>query len=119
MEDEQNAHGVYISPNLEGAFFYSYSAAKEGRLVRLKIVKVGYTHITIQREDLPHEDNFGVGNCGKGGRIWEVINLALAEREIELFWKHQEAQKLAELEAIQAQHALARKAINEAKQEAT
>lgn len=118
-EIERHACGVFMSPNLEGTFFYSHGAAKEGRLVKVKIVKVGYTHVQCQHEDRREESHFSVGNCGKGGRNWEVIDLEFAEREIELFWKHQEAQKLAELEAIQAQHAFARKAINEAKQEAT
>lgn len=115
QEIERNACGVFMSPNLNGTFFYSHSAAREGRLVKVKIVEVGYTHVTCQHDDLRDEKHYSVGNCGRGGRNWEVIDLELAEREIELFWKHQEAQKLAELEAIQKQHALARKAINEAK----
>ena len=119
QRDAQDTCGVLMSPDKQGMFFYSHSAAREGRLVRVKIVEVGYTHVRCQHEDRTKDTSFTVGNRGRGGRNWEVIDLELAEREIELFWNYGEAQKIAELEAIQKQHALIGKAISEAKQAAT
>lgn len=91
--------GVLLTPDIVGKKLYSHQAACKGRLVSLFVDEVGYTHTKYHTEDGENGD-FCTGNCGKGGKNWEAINLDTAKQEIKQYWLKAIADKQQELSEL-------------------
>lgn len=77
---EKNSHdvGVLLTVDVIGKTLYSHSAARHGKLVKLYIRKVGYTHTEYETSN-GEKGMFATGNQGKGGKNWEAVSFSVAK----------------------------------------
>lgn len=72
--------GELLTKEIVGKTLYSHVAACKGKMVKLFITEVGYTHTSYETED-GKVGSFVTGSQGKGARNWEAISFELAKKE--------------------------------------
>lgn len=87
--------GVLLTKDVVGKTLYSHYAACQGKIVKLFITEVGYTHTSFETAD-GRTGSFCTGNQGKGARNWEAIDFELAQKKALCFWIN----KVAEMRGV-------------------
>lgn len=97
--------GVLLTQKVVGTTLYSHGAACRGRLVKLFVMSVGWTHTRYKLEGNDEEGFFCTGNQGQGAKNWEAVDLQIASDEIRHYWRTRAQEKAKELETLHAQWA--------------
>ncbi len=101
IDDPRHKAGALLTPARIGQVFYSYSAACQGRLEKLILRRIGWTHIDCQSETGKWITNFLGGNQCKDGRNWEIIELDTAKAIAFRFLEGKDAELQRTLTATQ------------------